>query len=100
MTDESQAQADYENFLRAKAPNDLGNYRCWGWSGTATGTTFPCDIWWVHRCKEGKLQLGMLDVSTPIHQLVSEDPLHVEPSILCPECGDHGYIRDGQWVPA
>lgn len=32
------------------------------------------------------------------------DPLHIEPSVLChgsrDDCGDHGFIRDGQWVPA
>lgn len=32
--------------------------------------------------------------------LVSLDPLTMEPSILCKLCNDHGYIRDGQWVPA
>jgi hypothetical protein len=24
----------------------------------------------------------------------------VEPSILCPDCGTHGFVRDGVWVPA
>jgi hypothetical protein len=32
-------------------------------------------------------------------QLVSLDPLHIEPSVLC-SCGDHGFIRDGHWIPA
>lgn len=32
--------------------------------------------------------------------LVSLEPLHFEPSILCRECGSHGYIRDGAWVSA
>jgi hypothetical protein len=31
--------------------------------------------------------------------LVSRDPLHIEPSLLCQLCGDHGFIRDGAWVP-
>ena len=31
--------------------------------------------------------------------VISFDPLHVEPSILC-DCGDHGFIRDGRWVTA
>lgn len=34
------------------------------------------------------------------HELVSMDPLTVAPSLDCPECGLHGYIRDGKWVPA
>lgn len=31
-----------------------------------------------------------------VHSL---DPLHIEPSLLC-DCGHHGFIRDGRWVPA
>jgi hypothetical protein len=31
--------------------------------------------------------------------LESIDPLTVSPSLLC-ACGDHGFIRDGHWVPA
>ena len=30
----------------------------------------------------------------------SWEPLHVEPSLLCNACGDHGHIREGKWVPA
>jgi hypothetical protein len=32
--------------------------------------------------------------------LHSLDPLHIEPSVLCRACGDHGFIRDGRWVRA
>ena len=32
--------------------------------------------------------------------LVSEEPFHLEPSLLCRLCGDHGFIREGRWVPA
>jgi hypothetical protein len=39
---------------------------------------------------------GLTGARWTLHSL---DPLHVEPSILC-ECGDHGFIRDGRWVPA
>ena len=35
----------------------------------------------------------------PRWQVVSWEPLHLEPSILC-DCGDHGFIRGGAWVPA
>lgn len=31
--------------------------------------------------------------------LVSEEPLTISPSVLCLECGHHGHIRDGKWVP-
>lgn len=32
-------------------------------------------------------------------QVQSMAPLTVSPSLLC-QCGDHGFIRDGKWVPA
>jgi hypothetical protein len=32
--------------------------------------------------------------------LVAESPLHLEPSLRCTVCGDHGWIRDGKWVPS
>lgn len=35
----------------------------------------------------------------PKWQVESQDPLTLSPSLLC-HCGDHGFIRDGQWVPA
>jgi hypothetical protein len=33
-------------------------------------------------------------------QLVSDDPLTLSPSLLCGRCGDHGFVREGVWVPA
>ncbi len=33
------------------------------------------------------------------HQLVSLEPLHLEPSLIMP-CGAHGWIRDGKWQSA
>lgn len=29
----------------------------------------------------------------------NEDPLTISPSVLC-DCGAHGFIHDGRWVPA
>ena len=35
------------------------------------------------------------------HDLVAVEPLHLEPSVYWPDCcGLHGWIRNGQWVPA
>lgn len=34
------------------------------------------------------------------HHIRSEDPLTVAGSLICTVCGDHGFIRDGKWVPA
>jgi hypothetical protein len=30
----------------------------------------------------------------------SWEPLTVSPSLLCMRCGDHGFIKNGKWVPA
>lgn len=32
--------------------------------------------------------------------VVSEDPLTITPSILCGQCGIHGFWREGKWVSA
>lgn len=32
--------------------------------------------------------------------LLSQNPLHMEPSLLCLHCNHHGFIREGRWVPA
>lgn len=37
---------------------------------------------------------------TGAHTLVSRDPLHLEPSLLWSCCGMHGFVRNGQWIPA
>lgn len=34
------------------------------------------------------------------HELVSRDPLHLEPSLLWRCCGLHGWVRNGQWQEA
>lgn len=32
------------------------------------------------------------------HQVLSRDPLHLEPSVYWPDCcGTHGFIRNGVW---
>jgi len=38
-------------------------------------------------------------ISGPRWTLVSLDPLHIEPSVLCRRCGWHGFIRNGRWEP-
>lgn len=34
-----------------------------------------------------------------VWQVESWEPLTISPSVLC-SCGDHGFIRDGRWLPA
>lgn len=35
-----------------------------------------------------------------VWKVKSWEPLTLSPSLLCIRCGDHGFIRDGKWVPA
>lgn len=43
-----------------------------------------------------RIRDGVPGPTWTVHQ---RDPLHLEPSILC-DCGEHGFIREGRWVPA
>lgn len=36
----------------------------------------------------------------PTWEVISEEPLTLSPSLACGQCGHHGWIRDGKWVPA
>lgn len=54
-----------------------------------------------HTCKAiGEAQL----VTAPAlrldggHVVQQEDPLTITPSILCPDCGLHGFIISGKWI--
>jgi hypothetical protein len=72
------------------------------------GVVIGYHVW--HSCKDGKMQPGGVFLAIPelpehlsghiTWQLVSREPLHIEPSVLCRACGDHGWIRDGKWVEA
>lgn len=39
-------------------------------------------------------------VPGPTWDLHSVEPLHIEPSVECTDCGMHGWIRDDVWVQA
>jgi hypothetical protein len=61
----------------------------------------------AHRCDRG--ERGIIDCSPllqigpghedpgPGHEIVSEDPLTIRPSILCPDCGTHGWFTESRW---
>lgn len=36
----------------------------------------------------------------PFWHVESWEPLTISPSVLCRTCGNHGFIRNGRWVPA
>lgn len=60
-----------------------------------------------NKCHLGRCRGGvMFDIPGAEHfpgpkwRVESWDPLTISPSVLCRVCGDHGFIRDGKWVPA
>jgi hypothetical protein len=80
------------------------HYADWDTQGTARRIglhTWHWDAVNEHWCG-GWLGFTNVQGSLPLskHQLVSEEPLTVSPSLLCPRCQCHGFIRDGRWSPA
>lgn len=61
----------------------------------------------VHKKPDGSKCAGCVTLDHPTHvtlaglkwKIESMDPLTLSPSLLC-ACGDHGFIREGRWVPA
>lgn len=54
----------------------------------------------AHRDRKGAWCTGAVSTNpadTPNWTLHSEKPLHLEPSLLCRSCGNHGFIRAGKW---
>lgn len=51
-------------------------------------------------CCGAVTRAGMALGQEPTWRVVTEEPLTLEPSLLCRMCGDHGFVRDGKWVPA
>lgn len=73
------------------------------------GREVGCLVWHPHPSTPGGIHAGGVLFDTEAGQatqrnaahwhLVSRDPLHIEPSVLC-SCGDHGFIRNGRWESA
>ena len=62
----------------------------------------------THKLPDGGECSGAITFDTPLTRehmtgpywtVGSWEPLTLSPSLLC-HCGDHGFIRDGKWVPA
>jgi hypothetical protein len=78
--------------------------------GDETNTRIGAQIY--HKASDGDWCVGSVLFDIPEAQrfpgakwtLHSLDPLHIEPSVACGggpwECSDHGFIREGRWVPA
>lgn len=96
---------DHEAHLQAvlpMVPIDLGSDHRIGW--TPEG-----DLWWLHRCSGDAYRgaapwrwgVGTIDVTSGTkHTLRKRLPVDVGGSVLCVNCGDHGFINNGQWVKA
>ena len=56
----------------------------------------------AHRCDRGDrgviLCSPLLQLHNGGHRIVTADPLTVSPSILCGDCGTHGFVTDGVWM--
>lgn len=55
-----------------------------------------------HRCDRGDRGTVICAPALQLdggHRIECADPLTISPSILCPDCGTHGFIRDGRWTP-
>jgi len=62
-----------------------------------------------HSTPEGNACMGSVVFGSDVAEAVSPGkdtweveswvPLTLSPSILC-SCGDHGFIREGRWIPA
>lgn len=56
-----------------------------------------------HRCDRGPRGVVICAPALQLdggHVIEQRDPLTISPSILCPDCGTHGFIRARRWVPA
>lgn len=79
-------------------------------STLAGGTVVGLD--YTHPTGDGRRCAGFIYFDTPrvrqvfepsagrMWQVEQEMPLTLSPSLLCRACGHHGWIRDGNWVPA
>lgn len=60
-------------------------------------TGAPCfgGIWFTSEMQR------LVDPQVATWDVSSWEPLTISPSVLCGAagCGDHGYIRDGRWMP-
>jgi hypothetical protein len=60
-----------------------------------------------HRCDRGdRGTIICAPALTPEHSVdrgvnrAQRNTVTVSPSIVCPDCGTHGFVRESRWVPA
>lgn len=68
------------------------------WDGTGN---FYRGAWIRHpkQCVEGAWCTGHITLGGDGWTLHTADPVTISPSLAC-DCGDHGFIQGGKWVPA
>lgn len=53
-----------------------------------------------HECtrpRDGQTLIAAPAFTIPGHTIVSTDPVTITPSILCGDCGLHGFLTEGVW---
>lgn len=80
------------------------SYRLLFWSDTRVGFEHRCD-----RGERGTIICApaLMNVGQPGGHQITWSPDQagqmkstITPSILCPDCGTHGFVRNGRWVDA
>ena len=116
-----------EEFMIERTPIDIGLDHWIGYYTAYAITPAHAGFFMRHRNSRGDWCLGSIMFNLPGLEafdepkwtLLSPDPLHVEPSLHCAApmyddngkpllnddgsaiiCRDHGWVRDGRWVPA
>ena len=86
---------------------DLGHGVSWSKAVTSEGEWIGILKWHVCKDPDGRLTAGGVNfenapdwVTGPRWHVIKEEPLTISPSVHCVTCGLHGFIQEGQWVPA
>lgn len=53
-----------------------------------------------HTCKREAITVVCAPELGIEHMILDQDPLTIHPSILCPDCGLHGFVINGEWKAA
>lgn len=89
------------------------------WNDIGHGVKIAANVWEdhgqigiyeQHTTPEGQECIGAVHFDVPVVRETWPDvpmwtveqwePLTLAPSLLCRRCGNHGFIREGRWVPA
>lgn len=49
---------------------------------------------------EGRAWAQTFEGGIATWKVEADEPITLSPSLLCRACGDHGFVRNGQWVRA